>query len=164
MIKCKNYIYLPIKQFAFDHLKISSEEFPLLMEILKIVELNNKMIRTIRNNLPPNYDLNSFSEELIREITRPVRKIIFYTDRSIEGWDIDCNDRIFSVKNHLLYNYGVTFSPDGTKIFIGGYSLSILCAKTGELLIDTKKMWFPDENDNMINAPDAISPDNLKMI
>lgn len=72
-IKIKNFFCLPTPIDDIIDIKIEPEYFEYLLEILDLFDRNEnfyKICSIIRNNLPSNYDINSFDHRTIQAINR----------------------------------------------------------------------------------------------
>ncbi len=67
-IKCLDFLGLTYDLNKLYNLKVPSEGFELLLEVVGIVEYDSRLAKVIIDNLPENYDLSKLSNELIKEM------------------------------------------------------------------------------------------------
>ena len=51
-------------------LRVPTEGFELLLEVIDLMGCNKEMIKLIIKNIPENYDLKNFSRELLEEMLK----------------------------------------------------------------------------------------------
>lgn len=70
MFKSRNYLCLPNNICQLYDICVPKEGFELLLEVLQIFDLAQypRLIQVLKKNLPTNYDLTMFSEDLLDEI------------------------------------------------------------------------------------------------
>jgi len=163
-IKCRNFFCLDNNIKLLYDIKIPSEGFKLLLEIMDLFDYTNdvKLMRTIKINIPADYDLNNFSKEFVDEfLTIRNHKIISSGNKNIKIWDADSGQLINELKHGGSGHCWITeiaVSSDNLKIVSGtsNRSIKIWNINTGELL---KKI-----SDSGFVSGIAFSPDNLKLI
>jgi WD40 repeat protein len=103
-IKCRNFFNMNIDSSLLDNIKVSQEDFELLLDVIEIVGYDDKTIDLINKNLPEEYDLTKFPEELLNEMLEIAQ---IYTIASV-GSDGDI--KIYNTKTSCLlktFNNGV---------------------------------------------------------
>ena len=103
MFKCRNFFCLDNDVKLLYNIKVSTEEFNLLMRVVEEFDVNDKqLMSTIKKNIPLNYDLNNFSVEFINELhqTNNYRIISGSHDKSIKIWNAETGLLLNTLNGH----------------------------------------------------------------
>ena len=147
-IKFKNYLCLPVQVRNLYGLKVPPEGFKLLLEVMDLFDVKKdiSLIKTIVNNLPPNYDVTFFSEKLIKVLldelfNRMTNKTYYLAfvkkGKGIGIMDLDTRVAIDTSSKHTSTITDLVLTPDNTKL--------ISSSDNGEI-----KIWNPISG-NLIN-------------
>lgn len=140
-IKFKNYLCLSIDARNLYGLKVPPEGFKLLLEVIDLFDVKKDifLIKTVLNNLPPNYDVTFFSEKLIKvlleELFNKMAKRTYYLAfvkkrKSIGIMDLDTRVVINTSSKHDGTITDLILTSDNTKL--------ISSSDNGEI-----KIWNP---------------------
>ncbi len=161
-IKCRNFFCLPNDAKLLYELKVPAEGFELLLEVMDLFDLNNdiRLIKTIKKNIPDNYDYNHFSKEFVNKYLKNENtKIISASvNGNIKIWDEKTGD-ILDVFDDCGYVRKIVVSPNKLEIMcqgMGSKRVSVRNINTGELLDNFRMNTF-------VNAL-AYSQDGQKII
>src|SRR5581483_1080771 len=93
-IKCRCFFCLPNDISLLYDLIVPAEGFDLLLETTEYFDFINddKIMRTIKKNIPMNYDLRNLSLEFVKELSKfqDLKKIVSGSgDKSIKIWDAE---------------------------------------------------------------------------
>ena len=112
--KCKNYLCLPMDVTQLYDLKIPAEGFELFFRVAEFfgdITSNRKLMKSIKINLPLNYDLTIFTEDFLRELFRKDQLIVSGSfDNSIKIWDVETGECLNTLKGHSNGIRSVAFS------------------------------------------------------
>jgi WD40 repeat protein len=116
----RDFFSLPNDVSLLYNLKVPSEGFDLLLETMELFDdftNDRKLMITIKNNFPDNYNLENLSPELIKELNEIYTyKIGFCNERSIKICDVDDNSiRILEEYTDPMYRC-MAISSDNSKI------------------------------------------------
>src|SRR5581483_9624134 len=162
-IKCRCFFCLPIDISSLYDLIVPAEGFDLLLEIMEYFDFVNddKIMRTIKKNMPMNYDLGNLSLEFVKELSKfqDLKIVSGSCDNSIKIWDAETGSLLDTLKGHSGSIYSVAFSFDDRKIISGGSDkcIKIFDADSGSLLNTL------NGHTSLINSV-AISSDNRKIV
>jgi WD40 repeat protein len=120
-------------------IEVPPEEFDLFMHVVEEFDLNDDeyLLKTIKKNIPLDYDLNNFSLEFINKLrfSDGLKIVLGSADYSIKIWDAESGQLLNTLKDHTDPVLGVVFSSDNLKIVSGGEdSVKIWDAESGQLL------------------------------
>jgi hypothetical protein len=162
MFKCRRFFCLKNDVRLLYDIKILPEDFNLLMDVMDEFDfINDKyLMRTIKKNIPLDYDLGNFSLEFINELLHFNDYLIVSggSDHCIKIWDAETGQLLNTLCGHTHSVLSVAFSPDNLRIVSGGIDNSI-------------KIWdvHSGQLSNTLNGHTdwvrsvAFSPDNLRI-
>src|SRR5581483_10624179 len=170
-MKCRCFFCLPSDISLLYNLIVPAEGFDLLLEIIEHFDFinDNKIMRTIKKNIPMNYDLRNLSLEFVKELSKfqDLKKIVSGSDdNSIKIWDADSGSLLNTLNGHTNSVYSVAFSSDNRKIVSGSgdYSIKIWDAESGSLLntLNGHTDWiqsvaFSSDNHKIVSGSDDKS-------
>src|SRR5581483_499386 len=139
-IKCRCFFCLPIDISLMYDLIVPAEGFDLLLETIEYFDFINdkKIMKTIKKNIPMNYDLKNLSLEFVKELSKYKKlKIVSSSyDKRVKIWDADSGSLLNTLNGHTDYVQSVAFSSDNRKIVSGSCdnSIKIWDAESGSLL------------------------------
>src|SRR5581483_12226002 len=139
-IKCRCFFCLPIDISLLYDLIVPAEGFDLLLEIMEYFDFVNddKIMRTIKKNMPMNYDLGNLSLEFVKELSKfqDLKIVSGSGDKSVKIWDADSGSLLNTLNGHTYTVFSVVFSSDNRKIVSGSFdkSIKIWDAESGSLL------------------------------
>ena len=117
---CKNYLCLPIDITKLYNLRVPEIGFNLFMQVTELfgdVTSDYKLMRSVKRNLPLNYDLTIFSEEFLEELFKKNRLIVSgSSDSSICIWDSKTGDCLKTLSGHSGSINTIAFSQDDNLI------------------------------------------------
>src|SRR5581483_5167952 len=177
-IKCRCFFYLPNDISLLYNLIVPAEGFDLLLETIDHFDFinDNKIMRTIKKNIPMNYDLRNLSLEFVKELSKykNLKIVSSSSDQSIKIWDAETGSLLNTLNGHTNTVLSVAFSSDNRKIVSGSRdkSIKIWDADSGSLLntlnghtysvysvafsFDSRKI-VSGSSDNSIKIWDAVS-------
>ena len=127
--KCKNYLCLPMDVNQLYDLEIPPEEFELFFQVAEFfgdITWDRKLMKSIKKNLPLNYDLTIFSEDFLKELFRKNQLIVSGSgDKCIKIWDAGEGECLKTLKGHTGSISSVSFSSDNKLIVSGSFDKSI---------------------------------------
>ena len=127
--KCKNYLCLPMNIRQLYDLEIPSEGFELFFQVVEFfgdIASDHKLMRSIKRNLPLNYDLTIFTEDFLRELFRKDQLIVSGSyDKSIKIWDTETGECVKTLNGHTNCVWWVAFSSDDKLILSASCDKSI---------------------------------------
>ena len=102
------------------NLKIHSDDFDLFLEIVDKIDYNNdyQLIKTIKNNIPKDYD-DSLMGEINERLKIDLRIVSGSGDNTVKIWDAFTGQLINTLTGHYDSVWSVAFSPDNSKIVSG---------------------------------------------
>src|SRR5581483_5626244 len=79
---------------------------------------DNKIMKTIKNNIPMNYDLRNLSLEFVKELSKfqDFKIVSGSRDKSIKIWDANSGSLLKTLNGHTNYVCSVALSSDNRKI------------------------------------------------
>ena len=103
------------------NLKIHPDDFDLFLEIVDKFDYNNdhQLIRTIKNNIPKNYDDDSLMCEINEKMKMDLRIVSGSSDCTVKIWDALTGQLINILTAHRYSITSVAFSSDSSKIVSG---------------------------------------------
>lgn len=115
-IKCRDYLQLEYDASLLHNLIVPAEGFDLLIDLLNFVDImeNRRLIRTIRRNMPENYDINKLSPELYQLIEEN-KKIIVQYQHSVDIYDLFSGDIAQTLD---VSSNKISISPNGKYLAI----------------------------------------------
>jgi hypothetical protein len=122
------------------NIDVLPEDFNLFMQVIDEFDfINDKhLIKTIKKNIPLNYDLNNFTPEFINEIVMHNDYLIVANDKNntIKIWDLQTGKILNTLNGHDNWINSVAFSPDNSKIISSSSdrSIKIWDTQSGKLL------------------------------
>jgi WD40 repeat protein len=161
MFDCRQFFGLSNDVTLLYNIKVQPEEFDLFMQVIEEFDFINdkRLTRTIKKNIPIDYDLNNFTTEFINELQFNDYLIVSGSkDCNIRIWDPESGKLLNTLNKHTRQINNVTFSPDILKIASCDHdrSIKIWDVRTGKLL----KTW----NDGFQTIKSVVfSPDNFKI-
>jgi WD40 repeat protein len=128
MFKCRSFFCLDNDVKLLYNLDISKEEFDLFMHVVEEFDLVNDeyLLKTIKKNIPLDYDLNNFSMELINKLrfNDNLRIVSGSGDCSLKIWDAESGQLLNTLTSHTNSVLSVAFSSDNLKIVSGPAELT----------------------------------------
>lgn len=96
IIKCRNYLRLEIEARELYDLVVPPEGFDLLLEVIEQMGVigDRRIVRLIKSNLPPDHDLNQYTEDFRSELLKKDLLIVSSSGKSIRIWDAKIGDCI----------------------------------------------------------------------
>ena len=161
MFKCRDFFCLNNDVTKLYNLKIHPDDFDLFLEIVDKFEYNNdfRLIKTIKNNIPKDYDDDSLMGEINERLKMDLRIVSGSVDNTIKIWDAWSGQLINTLTGHNNSVWCVVFSLDNSKIVSGSSdrTIRIWDAYSGQL-INT----LIGHNNSVMSV--AFSPDNSKIV
>jgi WD40 repeat protein len=158
-IKCNNFLGLYYDLSLLDDIEIPETDFELFLDIADLVGYDDNIIKLINKNLPKEYDLSKFPEELLDEML-DLAQAYMITSGSLDGdvkiWDPK-SGYVETLCHHSLQLYYACYSYDHKLIATGAeQKIKIWDAETGECIKVLKSynhVWCM-----------AFSPDNTRIV
>jgi len=143
-IKCQNYLLLDTIDADLYDLVVPNNEFESLLNVLQLYDLSQhrRLIKTLKRNLPNNYDLKLFSKNLRKELRRKDYVLVAQVEDRIVIIDPLYN---FVTKTQTIIKYDFDIMPDNsTLVSIDARRVNIwdLSNATLNLLSYIDKGWF----------------------
>jgi len=138
MIKCRHYLLLDYKtdQLLTMNVPNDSDAFELYVEVACLADVdNNQMLaRKIKQLIPPNYDINRLSEELVDLINTKKPILVYLTNDHFKGCSLIFVD--YDLGN-IISNINKSISPFGdTVISNNGQKIGFIRDETTILMLD----------------------------
>jgi WD40 repeat protein len=95
-VVCYNFLGLDFNPSVLDNIRVSEEDFELLVSVIDLVGYDDKTIRLINENIPDNYDLSKLSKELLNEM------LVVEKSYSIASGSYDGSIKIWSSGGYLM--------------------------------------------------------------
>ena len=142
------------------NLKIHSDDFDLLLEIVDKIDYNNdfQLIKTIKNNIPKDYD-DSLMCEINEKLKMDLRIVSGSSDNTIKIWDALSGQLINTLTGHHDDVWSVAFSPYSSKIVSGSSDKTV---KIWDALSDQLINTLTGHHDDVMSI--AFSPDSSKNV
>src|SRR5581483_10642185 len=119
-MKCRCFFCLPSDISLLYNLIVPAEGFDLLLEIIEHFDFinDNKIMRTIKKNIPMNYDLRNLSLEFVKELSKyqDLKIVSGSSDSSIKIWDADSGSLLNTLNGYTGWVNSVAISFDNHKI------------------------------------------------
>lgn len=128
MFKCRNFFCLKNDVAFLYDIEVSSVNFELFMEVIDEFDfINDKyLMRTIKKNIPLDYDLSKFTIEFIKELQMNNYVIALCSnDGSIKLYDVLSSKLLVTLEGHTNKVLTIAFSLDNLKIASGSSDHSI---------------------------------------
>ena len=113
-IKCRNYFALDNDATLLYDLVVPKEGFELLVEVIDLFYFvnNEKLLNTIKRNIPNDYDLTNFSNDFIKKLVTIKNYYIVSgsSDNSIKVWDAITGQLLNTLIEHTSNVISVAFS------------------------------------------------------
>jgi WD40 repeat protein len=161
LTKCTSYFCADIVQSDLYGLKISPEYFDLLLEIISLPEItiDKMLLRTVRRNLPKDYNTSRLSEEFIEMIlAKDVKIVSTSADKTIKLWDMESGECTQTYTGHQKEVLSIALSSNNSQM------ISDSCD-------DTLKLWDVESGEciRTYNQPYqvvsvALASDNRQMV
>jgi len=113
---------LVFDESLLDDIEIPEEDFELLLDVIDIVGYNNRTIRLINKNLPKDYDLLKFPNELLNQmlvLTQTYNIVSASSDKSIKIWNGQTGKLLNTLVGHTCRINCICNSPNGELIASG---------------------------------------------
>lgn len=127
---CRNFLCLSIDVTQLYNLNVPPEGFELFFQTAQLfgdITLDRKLMRSIKRNLPSDYDKTIFSEDFLEELFRRNRLIVSGSnDHSIKIWDAETAECLETLIGHSDQVLSVAFSNDNKLIVSGGSDKNII--------------------------------------
>jgi len=136
LCKLRSYFCLDIDPEQLYEIKVPAETFDLFLQVVNLpeIEINLRLIRAIRRNLPAGYKWEGVNEEFKREVARVEKYIISGRGGGdIIMWDLDLisgkglvsKDCIKSLTDHIGLVGSIVVRKDHHQIISGSYDRTI---------------------------------------
>jgi len=115
-ILCWDFLNIPYDKTVFYNTKFVNKFFDLLLDIIdKVFEYDENIIALINKNLPSNYDLSKFPDELITQMILNAKKLLicYNCDNIITIIDGKKYYHIKHLHGHTQRILAISLSPDG---------------------------------------------------
>lgn len=125
--QCCDFFGLKINTDKLANIEVPAENFELLLDTIEMIGYNDKTIEIINKNLPDEYDLSKFPNELIKEMinTTSIDMIIASEHKSIKILDSVTGKLVNTLNGNTDAIYDINVSNDNTRIISGGFDQSI---------------------------------------
>lgn len=115
LIKCYDYLGISVNASLIKGLKVSKEDFDLLLDVVDLIGFDEETIKIISDNLPEDYDISKFPKELVDEMIRintSYQIISGGRDKKINIWDASTGDLLKTLEEHNNWIQCVCYSRD----------------------------------------------------
>jgi WD40 repeat protein len=158
---CRNFFCLANDVYLLYNLIVPADGFDLMLETMGLFDYINdlKLMKTIKNNFPDDYDLNKLSIDFIKKIIDTHNCIIVSGDDNccIKIWDAETGKLLRTLNGHTNIINSVALSTDNIKIVSGSddRSIKIWDIESGDLL---STLFDPSTTNNGWIHSVAFSP------
>ena len=127
MFKYRDFFCLDNDVKKLYNLKIHPNDFDLFLEIVDKFDYNNdfQLIRTIKNNIPKNYDDDSLMVEINERLKMDFKIVSGRSGKTVKIWDALSGQLVNTLTGHHDWVYSVAFSPDNSKIVSGSHDNTV---------------------------------------
>ena len=125
--KLNDFLGLNIDLSLLNDIEIPTEGFDFLMDIIELTGYSKDAIKLINKNIPKDYDLSNFPQELLGEMLEDTTYHIVYghRDNSIKIWNPETGRYIRTLNGHSDIVTSICSSHDGKTIASGSRDNSI---------------------------------------
>lgn len=183
-LKCKNFLCAPININELYDLIVPTEGFELLLDVVDLFNdaaSDFKLVRTIKKNIPDNYDLSIFPEYILSQLNIKIPTILSCGGGSnVCIWDPETRLCLKTIEIKFNYVHNVVISNDNKLIFLSYHNsgdilimdidtgnclriLKIYCKGINSIAISTDNtMLVSGGNDNTVRILNPITGKCLK--